>query len=159
MALRQWMLLNKHVSLRCLITLLGVGTDRMIAKTHGRVDIRYRAFGQAPKLQGSSSCRLLLSFESSTAGTFQVRRKNAVKGMTVNAYFLQLYQNAAGMLPNKSFVGNYVWRLVFCFQSLGPSLLRFGRSGHERSSGKGKLDCFQSLAAVGKSSDEDDSGA
>lgn len=45
-------------------------------------------------------------------GAFQVRRKRAVKGMTVNAHFLQLYQNAAGMLPNKSFVGSYVRRLA-----------------------------------------------
>ena len=48
-AARQWMLLNRRIHPKCLATLLGMGTDRIHAAANGRVDLRYKAFGEVPR--------------------------------------------------------------------------------------------------------------
>ena len=42
---RDWMLLNKRVGPKCLASLLGMGYNRLHKVSHGRVDLRYKAFG------------------------------------------------------------------------------------------------------------------
>ena len=41
----KWMLLNKHVNVRCLAMLLGIGRDRLTRTSKGKLDMRFRCFG------------------------------------------------------------------------------------------------------------------
>ena len=45
---KQWRLLNKDVSVKCLTVILGIGMDRLLGTCRGRVDMRFRCFGSAP---------------------------------------------------------------------------------------------------------------
>ena len=48
--MRQWMVLGKHVSRKCVATILGMGCNRLHSAYHGQVDMRHNCFGFAPCL-------------------------------------------------------------------------------------------------------------
>lgn len=47
---KKWMLLNNHMSVRCLAVLLGMGTERLLGASQGKLDMRFRCFGSVPWL-------------------------------------------------------------------------------------------------------------
>ena len=100
------MLLDKHVGARCLSVLLGVGYNRLHSVCHGHVDLRYRAFGFVPctKIRNLPAMLFPVAVSKLLEALIEVRRRRANKRRKVDMHLMKLYQDAAGMLPDKPLV-------------------------------------------------------
>lgn len=96
---RQWMLPDKHVGARCLSLLLGLGYNRLHALCHGRVDLRYKAFGFVPctKISNLPAMLFPVAVSKLLEAVIEVRRPRANKRRKADMH-------AAGMLPDKPLV-------------------------------------------------------
>jgi hypothetical protein len=116
---KQWKLLGRHAAPKCLAALCGINSRRLMRASVGSVDHRFACNGAVSKLHWNKrnswwiTCSYL--FVRLHKGTFwsEVGTKMPVKRRDVDIFLLGLYQNAAGMLPNKL--------LDFCFYWLSSS--------------------------------------
>ena len=106
--------------------ILGIGMDRLLGTCKGRVDMRFRCFGSAPcflvqvvfaLILGAFAFRLWNLIVMLPIGSYwnlasKAQYRVSVKRKRIDIHLLKLYQNAAGMLPNKFFNVNWILRFI-----------------------------------------------
>ena len=117
---RSWQLLGEIVSDKCLAALLGIRSQRLRTAGSGKLDMRYGCFGAVPRLHlfcegfmsfpHTHTLSLSLSFPvaihhiPNQLSLIEAKKRTPLKNMKLDQFFLKLYVEQGGMLPNKLLV-------------------------------------------------------
>ena len=108
---RTWKLLGKTVSAKCLARILGIRTQRLDRAGSGKLDLRYGCFGSATCYETKKrdvfsillprTIPINIRLTPKNRAGPKVRKRRPLKYMKLDRFFLQLYIDMAGMMPDR----------------------------------------------------------